>query len=49
MFKVVSTYYPSGSTFSPLGYFYALFPICPEICVLWRLRGKYVKLSPKTI
>nr|DAM36657.1 MAG TPA: hypothetical protein [Caudoviricetes sp.] len=49
MFKVVSTYYPSGSTFSPLGYFYALFPIYPEICVLCRLRGKYVKLSPKTI
>nr|DAG71267.1 MAG TPA: hypothetical protein [Caudoviricetes sp.] len=22
MFKVVSTYYPSGSTFSPLGYFF---------------------------
>nr|DAK97871.1 MAG TPA: hypothetical protein [Caudoviricetes sp.] len=25
MFKVVSTYYPSGSTFSPLGYFFVLF------------------------
>lgn len=49
MFKVVSTYYPSGSTFSPLGYFCALFPIYPEIRVLSRLRGKHVKLSPKTI
>nr|DAT49961.1 MAG TPA: hypothetical protein [Caudoviricetes sp.] len=25
MFKVVYTYYPSGSTFSPLGYFCTLF------------------------
>nr|DAR51806.1 MAG TPA: hypothetical protein [Caudoviricetes sp.] len=25
MFKVVSTYYPSGSTFSPLGYFLCSF------------------------
>lgn len=49
MFKVVSTYYPSGSTFSPLGYFFAHFPIYPEICVLSRLRGKHVKLSLKTI
>nr|DAT16469.1 MAG TPA: hypothetical protein [Caudoviricetes sp.] len=24
MFKVVPTYYPSGSTFSPLGYFCTL-------------------------
>nr|DAI44470.1 MAG TPA: hypothetical protein [Caudoviricetes sp.] len=25
MFKMVSTYYPSGSTFSPLGYFFCPF------------------------
>nr|DAO92870.1 MAG TPA: hypothetical protein [Caudoviricetes sp.] len=49
MFKVVSTYYPSGSTFSPLGYFFVLFLIRPEICVLSRLCSKHVKLSPKTI
>nr|DAE35993.1 MAG TPA: hypothetical protein [Caudoviricetes sp.] len=30
MFKVVSTYYPSGSTFSPLGYFFVLFPDLPR-------------------
>nr|DAT31184.1 MAG TPA: hypothetical protein [Caudoviricetes sp.] len=30
MFKVVPTYYPSGSTFSPLGYFCALFRFTPN-------------------
>nr|DAZ49822.1 MAG TPA: hypothetical protein [Caudoviricetes sp.] len=30
MFKVVSTYYPSGSTFLPLGYFFL--PISSRKC-----------------
>lgn len=40
---------PAARLFHRWGIFLCYLPIYPEIRVLWRLRDKHVKLSPKTI
>nr|DAG83573.1 MAG TPA: hypothetical protein [Caudoviricetes sp.] len=49
MFKWSPLITPAIRLFHRWGIFMLFLSIYPEICALSRLRGKHVKLSPKTI